>query len=362
MKRIHLLLSFSLLVFTHFLEAQVWTDFPDKYNPEEMHKWISQNIHPPHTDQAFKTNTGYRLQTRLQDVFNSSWHKNDSIHFTYIKERQTDEENYYRWIDSAWVHDRRRAYSWNTNDQLEKLLVQWRAGSIGLVNGEQRIWTYDSIFGLVSTDTRMTWKDSLWENASELRYFRDANGNTTSTIFLNWINGTWVNVRKEVTTWNSNNIAETFLRQLWDTTTNQWNNLIYSENVYLPNGNLDSIKSQLWENGAWRNNAINTFSYTANELLSSQISLRWDAQFSSWINSRKFGITYTPFDSVESFIYQDWDIPTNSWENDFRFIYEYDTLNNNVFWAYQYWPLNATDFENITRNYHFYEPLSNHCY
>jgi YD repeat-containing protein len=81
---------------------------------------------------------------------------------------------------------------------------------------------------------------------------------------------------------------------------------------------------QTWNGSAWVNSYQNTYTYDANNNLTSELDQDWNG--SAWENSSQYIYTYDANNNLTSELWQDWN--GSAWVNSSQYIYTYDANNN----------------------------------
>ena len=155
-----------------------------------------------------------------------------------------------------------------------------------------------------------------WDNFSVVDY--TFNNDCNPTVILSQsadpMTSTLVNGTLSNFTYNALTIVE--VAQMWNSTTDEWDDLQKNEHTY-NNGNYDLVlKTQIfnWVNNDWELTSQHIYTYDGSDRVSKLTSQTWDVVNMVWINSSEGRYTYTANDLVNTVTGYDW--VNGMWEED----------------------------------------------
>ena len=152
-----------------------------------------------------------------------------------------------------------------------------------------------------------------------------------SHLCQHWIGRSWVNEWLYTFTYDANNNMTSQLRQYWNGGT--WMDEWQITFTYDANNNMTSQLRQSWNGGTWMDESQLTFTYDANNNMTSQLYQSWDG--TQWVNNFLITFTYDTDGNQLSELTQYWE--GTQWMNAFLETYTYDTNGNRLSWLFQGW-------------------------
>jgi hypothetical protein len=154
-------------------------------------------------------------------------------------------------------------------------------------------------------------------------------------LWQDWENGAWVDDRLDTFTYDANENMLTALSQGWEN--GAWVNFRLYTYTYDANENMLTWLWQNWENGAWVNFRLDTYTYVANGNMLTLLYQGWEN--GEWVNYWLSTYTYDANGNRLVHLYQNWE--TSAWVNDYLHTYTYDANGNMLTGLYQNWENSA---------------------
>ena len=109
---------------------------------------------------------------------------------------------------------------------------------------------------------------------------------------------------------------------------------------------LDSIVYKHYDDVLMQlvNQAIEVYTYDANNNMISEIYSYWDNSINDWVVSEKYEYNYDVDNNMISVIYCYWDTGINDWVVSGKYEYTYDANNNMISEIYSYWDNSINDW------------------
>jgi hypothetical protein len=166
-------------------------------------------------------------------------------------------------------------------------------------------------------------------------------------------NNTWVYNEKEIYQYASG-LVSLVLTQVWDTTSNAWNNGIKGTITYDSNQNITEILIEEWSLGNWANNMVISRSFDNNNRISSELTKSWDG--SNWVNNKQKTYTYTTSgsNSQVNYLNESWDSLNNAWTNQLKEQVDLNANNDIIFREYYQWDPNQNIWIGYGRAFYTY--------
>ena len=156
-----------------------------------------------------------------QGWYDSTWHNNMKITYTYDGNNNRIDRIYQDWQDSNWVNRWKDTYIYDENNfKIGNLEYYWD-GSIWVVDGRE-IHTYDEENNNVIEWVWQILEGSNWVNWWKQIYKYDENNNHIETITLDPDGNNWVNTTRYAMTYDENKNRLDMLVQNWQAG-NWWN-------------------------------------------------------------------------------------------------------------------------------------------
>jgi hypothetical protein len=149
--------------------------------------------------------------------------------FAYDNDMRELSRTYYYWQNSAWVLDYKWDYAYNN---LGQLTVIKRYGLVsGNLTEDYRITQTFNASGYSIQRIEQKVSGGTPTNDFNKLYTRDALGNLTDYVYQKWVNNTWLNTNRTITSYKpATNLADTITRFDW--TNNAWRSLTRDINEY----------------------------------------------------------------------------------------------------------------------------------
>lgn len=171
----------------------------------------------------------------------------------------------------------------------------------------------------------------LWDNAiekyelTERGFFtRGSNDSIVQQLYLKFNNGNWINERRDIFTYDTDNNKTKWLRQVGNGTGWEDDWIIFF--TYDSKGNTASKVWQYMNTGTWQNQQKNTYVYdSVNQCVGWTVQM-WDG--SNWSNSGRLIYSYDANNRLEEYLNQSWNGTT--WNDVMKTEYIYDSDDNPV--------------------------------
>ncbi len=168
-----------------------------------------------------------------------------------------------------------------------------------------------------------TWNGTSWDNFAQTTY--TFNESCLPTVILSQAINPMTSMLENATlsnfTYNALSIVE--VAQVWNSTTDEWDNFQKNEHTY-NNGNYDLVlKTQIfsWVIDDWELTSQHLYTYDGSDRVSKFTTQTWDSGNMVWINSSETRYTYTASNLVETETGYNW--VSNAWEE--------NTLNTSTY-------------------------------
>lgn len=308
-------LSLCLLmiaVFTSITIAQTqavrkadFLDLQNKHLPD-------MEIFDPVAQQLSKSNTipGYRLKEvfcEFHEITNNMWQNNFQHFYTYVDEQRIDEKLTKKWFNGAWLDYRLESH---TYDPLHGQRIEFLLSDN--VNGS-------------------------WENLTRILTEYDSNQRVSISTTQSWDNNQWDDVRRNVFTYDASGRVTEILFQSWDIT--QWADMNKSQYTYDGSTTvIADIVTLNWSGSVWQNSAKTTYTYNAAGNFTEVLGQIWFSN--DWFNSTRLVYTYNGSDQLIETVFQQWD-NVSVWNDFSRTQYTYDAMGNQATQLDQWWISNS---------------------
>ncbi len=173
---------------------------------------------------------------------------------------------------------------------------------------------------------------SSWQNSYGVNYEYDSNNNVISEIGLDWTAGKWANSSKTSYTYNVNNKITELVFQIWNGTTNSYENVNKDAYTYI-SGKPTEIVYYDWSSPNWVIKDKTVISYNANNLPSAALSSLWDG--TQWLNDSRYTTTYNANQKLTEDLGEKW--INSNWVNDYKSLYTYNSNNKLVTGRFASW-------------------------
>jgi len=247
-----------------------------------------------------------------------NWTNGGKYKYSYDSSLNLTESLFWWWRNSNWENRARESFSYDENQN--NIEYKWLLfDSLEWHNEYRRILVYDENNYLIQTDSytgnerewmligshRYNYKYNLHNNLSEYR---------VEELDLN--NWTWTNIRKDIYTYDENNLlTELEWFYWWDLEWQRTSKRIYS----YERNNLVEYLDRDWIESDWINFQKGIMTYNESNRMVDSTTQRWNLTY--WRNSKKKSNTYDVNHNLLEEIKQTWD--DSIWVNLFRIEYEY---------------------------------------
>lgn len=182
---------------------------------------------------------------------------------------------------------------------------------------KREFFTYDNGGLLMQKEQEVIGKNGVTWGKSQRNNYLYTGFQLFDETSLTWNrdSSAFINSFKDLYTYNSDNSLKSILFQPWDADNKEWEYLTSDNIIYLPNGSVDLIVRQKW------NNNLN----------------RWD-------NSLRFKLSYSGVNVSEK-VFQSWNTSTLEWDNVQKDVYAYSGNSIEVITYY----ITGTEWTNYLR-------------
>lgn len=255
------------------------------------------------------------------------------------------------WIESNWVNSYKEVITYNSNNKIsEKIKQVWISGS--WTNSKREVSEYNSEGELVAF-TSFSWFSGLWYGTNKYIYEYDVMGNCISSTHQGMVDGSWANFDRSLITYNGNNPIE-LIDQTWGD--EDWYDDYRVLISYNGNGNILNFTLSEFIEDEWSNYYRVTYSYSGdnkteclqeefdnfvwNKVMKSRyvylpnghmdyVYLQiWDDPNFEWINIQKLKVGYNEQQVIGSLTSESWN-PEGSWEltdESMKYVFFYDSF------------------------------------
>ncbi len=247
---------------------------------------------------SFTYNGNDLLTERLSENWTgSTWENNNRELFTYLGDNNLDTQTYQIWNGASWANTWKDTYQWNANNMPSETLKQtWNGAS--WVNYTKSTFSYDANDNPLD-EVIYLWNGAGWDNFVQYLKTYDGSGNLTELLNQDWdpIDG-WVNDWHQMYQYDGMNNRTEELGQTWDPINNQWINQSLSTSTYNSQNLVETTLFQLWNPGTgWENDEFITFTYDANNNLIMQTLQQWNG--TDWENAMRMIYNWIPVTGID---------------------------------------------------------------
>jgi hypothetical protein len=146
-------------------------------------------------------------------------------------------------------------------------------------------------------------------------------------------NGTWKNDVLEEFTYDDNGNLSVIVWKQWNETLDEWINLNRATYSYTEDGYLLLFIDEVWASNVWVYNSKLSFTYDVANHPVVFLSQIWNN--GEWVNINKTIMTYNEMGNMVGLLGELW--YANAWRNDVQFTFEYDASGNQVSQLYEKW-------------------------
>lgn len=260
----------------------------------------------------------------------------------------------YNSATGLWEIAARISLTYDANNyQQKQLFQQWSPSDNAFVNYSQSFFVYQN--GLRMQIVSQEWSGSAWENNTKTIYEYSPSGKITLECEIHWddINSEWVNYSQNLYTFTGGLETE-HLNQIWNTTTDTWDNSARWVSTYDVNSNLLTQRKDVWNGSTWDYSNRYTYTYNSNNQETAYIYEIWDIVSSAWENVDRKMYTYDGNYNLTSYVSQQWDDVASAWENIEKYDYTYDTNNNMTLEIYSMWNSGTTSWDFNSKTEYYY--------
>ena len=345
----------AVLLLPFYSQAQDLDQLREYYKDSSFWEMLEPLEFNPRNPLSQKTSL--RLRARTSQSFSSTWMTNDSVTYTYAQgtlANQTDS-----WVPEGFTFvNRGRTLSTFTSFGLVDTLTAFVSISGPFENRARTINTFDSVHNLPDTTTNYTWLFNEWvNNFRDIRRY-DSLGRLVYFEDQLWQNNAWLKNRNIITSFNTDGTVDAELREVWEEDSLSWFNESLAEHIYLPNGDLDSVKSYIWQNGNWNRVSLSLYTVNTNGLVIDRVNRSLDLSTMGWINRSRNTYSYTAngdLDTLENF---SWSGADSAWVNSSRITYTYDAQSNITSFKFASWSSTMNEYDPSSQILYYYEAFN----
>ncbi|MCF7793235.1 MAG: T9SS type A sorting domain-containing protein [Candidatus Cloacimonetes bacterium] len=249
------------------------------------------------------------------DWLNDDWQNQFKLAYSYEAGLVSEIKVYY-WNGSLWAYDHREVYSYDDEDHLIEVLIQYHSGTWINLMRYVLIWQNNLVMEL----TLQNWLNMTWENSERTLISYDANDNEIEDLWQTWDGYDWYDMELYTMTYDNNNLRQDLLEQH----NNQGNWIDFYLNTYSYDANDNLIEDLgAFYTGSWENDILRTYEYDVDDNLSTILEEYYF--MGNWCESSLESYSYEN-DQVSEILYQIWE--TDDWLNDQLEEYIYEELNS----------------------------------
>jgi Secretion system C-terminal sorting domain len=193
---------------------------------------------------------------------------------------------------NEWNQPHRVTNTYNSTGKLiEQLEESWSNSTSNWVNYWKFSRTYDDNDNLILIETQ-PWDGSSWKNYNQFVYVINSDGTTNSQLYQSWNYSVWDNETLYEYTYNDSSLRETSIGKYWSN--NTWINgskIVYS---YDAENKLDGYLYYNWDNilSDWKLSANMSITYNSYNLPNEVLYQVWNSNSSTWVNNNRYIYIY----------------------------------------------------------------------
>ena len=261
----------------------------------------------------------------------------------YIYDNSWNIQTYRRvvWENNTWLNSTQYTYTYDQNGNvLTKLDEKWV--NYNWANSSKTSWTYDQN-GNMLTKLDEKWGYTLgnysWTNYSKTSWTYDQNGNMLNRLDMGWQNNAWININMCSYSYTFGNNGTAILVDYYEWENTSWVFTLRFAYNYDINGNILSKLVKHWENNGWLDSYRETFSYDVNGNTLIKLVESWSSYFATWLNSVRINYTYDNNGNMLMEFHEEWG--DNTWLNSVRINYTYDNNGSLLIRLWEQWANNS---------------------
>lgn len=247
------------------------------------------------------------------------------------------------WTGSAWDISYRTLYDYTDGNLTEILEQDWNGSE--WVNLGRQLQTYDGSNRLSTMQFQM-WSGTDWTVSSRLVYSYDGSGVITQVLNQSWQSNAWVDTQRYIPTYSGTRL-ESNLTQNW--TGSAWVDAARVSYTYNGADQVTVTLSETWSGSAWVGTSRTTNTYVDGNLTET-VSETWDG--SQWNNTNRRVRTYNGQDQELTSTGYVWATGAWSLQDSDTSTYTAGRLSESVHVVYSF-------FNSVTRTQYNYDGAGN---
>jgi hypothetical protein len=261
------------------------------------------------------------IQEVVQEWKNDAWKNSYNETYTYDEHNNQTSSATQVWSSDKWYNQNKTIITFDSLNNLTSRTNQDGSGDIW-INSFQELYTYDSL-GNLTLEVSRFWYQNLndWKDNTQVIYTYDSHSNRITELEQEWEINDWINVDIYVYTYDSNdslihsiykgwysgeleNYRQTFytydvehqqnIRTYQEWVGDDWKNGSRYIDTYDSDNNVIGTLIQLWNDTSdtWENYSQTMYTFGANKNLTSLTNYIWDWQASKCLKSSQGVIGY----------------------------------------------------------------------
>ena len=207
---------------------------------------------------------GHPVEDVIQIWQNNTWVNDDRYTYTYDANGRLTKYFEEDWVPNYWIYISRDTIAYDMNgretEDVYQYLVSDPFGASGWVTISRHAFTYDAN-GRLTIDVYQFWINHAWSNWSRDTIAYNMNGRPADDVFQIWQYNAWVNNDRYTFTYDANGRVTEYVEQNWIDEIEGWVSFSRDTIAYDPNGRATEDIYQLVQNGTWVNNKRYLYTY-----------------------------------------------------------------------------------------------------
>lgn len=164
----------------------------------------------------------------------------------------------------------------------------------------------------IHTTLRQSWHQDAWRDSLLDTYTYDSRGLLSVKIRQQWdvATSTWMNILKEIHTYNPDSTEQQQLTQTWDA--DAWQNQKMLTLTHLPNGGTSQLY-QIWLDGSWQNEMKIAYVNDKKGRTTKSLKQKWDPAAGGWVNDIVADYSCRRDGKMTSYTALSWDAKAQNW-------------------------------------------------
>lgn len=280
--------------------------------------WINSSRSINSYDQACRLTT---TLFQLWDQGSSTWRNSYLFTITYSGDKiASDLLQVWNLGTNTWDNVSRHTSTYNGSLQVTSVLTEtWVA--LSWQNFRLESYTYDGN-GFRVTTLSQNW-NAGWQNDFRVKVTFNSDSTASQSIYQSWNTflSAWENGTRTTYSYNNDKSLNTSLGEAWDKVVLNWVNL-YKDTFTYNAGKQVAQLDQQWSTDHWVNNALFSNTFDQSGFLIHWLYQIWNMSTNIWDNLVKIDYTNNSDGTVHQSISQGWDF--GSWQLGDRTTYSYN--------------------------------------